>query len=106
MRLTMFISLILRQHHFSHRFGEKAIMGRTLQTTNQLILNEIANFNNFRRALRMDDQKLFDAVFAAARQHTAAISMADHALPFESVLLAVLIEQQRRIEQLESRLDG
>jgi hypothetical protein len=80
-------------------------MGRTLATANQLILNEIANFNNFRRALRADDQRLFDAVFAAARQHTAAISMADHALPFESVLLAILIEQQRRIEQLERQLD-
>lgn len=80
-------------------------MGRTLQTANQLILNEMANFNNFRRALRASDQKLFDAVFAAARQHTAAISMADHALPFESVLLAILIEQQRRIEQLETRLN-
>ncbi len=80
-------------------------MGRTLATTNQLILNEIASFNNFRRALRADDQKLFDAVFAAARQHTAAISLADHALPFESVLLAILIEQQRRIEQLENRVN-
>lgn len=79
-------------------------MGRTLATANQLILDEIANFNNFRRALRADDQKLFDAVFAAARQHTAAISLADHALPFESVLLAVLIEQQRRIERLEAHL--
>lgn len=81
-------------------------MGRTLQTTNQLILQEIANFNNFRRALRVEDQKLFDALFAAARQHTAAISLADHALPFESVLLAILIEQQRRIEKLETRLNG
>ena len=81
-------------------------MGRTLQTTNQLILTEITNFRNFRRALRADDQKLFDTLFAAARQHTAAISMADHALPFESVLLAILIEQQRRIEQLESQLNG
>lgn len=81
-------------------------MGRTLATTNQLILNEIASFNNFRRALRADDQKLFDAVFAAARQHTAAISLADHALPFESVLLAILIEQQRRIEQLENKANG
>ncbi|MFQ5399276.1 MAG: hypothetical protein ACE5E7_06715 [Anaerolineae bacterium] len=81
-------------------------MGRTLQTTNQLILNEIANFRNFRRALRADDQKRFDALFAAARRHTAAISMADHALPFESVLFAILLEQQRRIEQLEARLNG
>jgi integral membrane sensor domain MASE1 len=81
-------------------------MGRTLQTTNQLILQEIANFNNFRRALRAEDQKLFDALFAAARLHTAAISMADHALPFESVLLAILIEQQRHIEQLKTQLNG
>ena len=79
-------------------------MGRTLQTTNQLILTEITNFRNFRRALRADDQKLFDTLFAAARQHTAAISMADHALPFESVLLAILIEQQKRIEALEREI--
>jgi len=81
-------------------------MGRTLQTTNQLILNEAANFNNFKRALRVDDQKLFDALFAQARQHTAAISMADHALPFESILLAMLIEQQRQIEALQKKLDA
>jgi hypothetical protein len=79
-------------------------MGRTLQTTNQLIRDEMSNFNNFRRALRVDDQKLFDILFAYALQHTAAISLADHALPFESVLLAILIEQQRQIEQLEFRL--
>lgn len=77
-------------------------MGRTLATTNQLILNELSSFANFRRALRPAEQARFDALFAAARQHTAAISLADHALPFESILLAMLIEQQRRIEQLEA----
>lgn len=81
-------------------------MGRTLQTTNQLIHNEISNFNNFRRALHVDDQKRFDTLFAHALQHTAAISLADHALPFESMLLAILIEQQRQIEQLESSLNS
>ena len=34
----------------------------------------------------------------------AAISLADHALPFESVLLAMLIEQQHQIEQLQAQL--
>lgn len=80
-------------------------MGRTVATTNQVILGEIAKFNNFRRALRLADQQLFDVLFANARQHTAAISLADHALPFESILLAMLIEQQRKIAQLEQRLD-
>lgn len=79
-------------------------MGRTLQTTNQLIRNEQAAFGNFRRALHPADQKLLDTLFAAARQHTAAISLADHALPLESMLLAMLLEQQRRIERLEQQL--
>lgn len=79
-------------------------MGRTLQTTNQLILAEQAAFANFRRALRAADQHLLDDLFAAARQHTAAISLADHALPLESMLLAMLLEQQRRIERLEQQL--
>jgi len=77
-------------------------MGRTLATTNQTILKEMASFNNFRRALRPPDQARLDTLFAGARQHTAAISLADHALPFEAILLAMLLEQQRRIEQLEA----
>lgn len=79
-------------------------MGRTLQTTNQLILTEQAAFANFRRALRPADQELLDALFAAARQHTAAISLADHALPLESMLLAMLLEQQRRLQEQQRRL--
>lgn len=81
-------------------------MGRTLQTTNQIILSEQAQFANFRRALRQADQALFDQLFAHARQHTAAISLADHALPFESILLAMMLEQQRQIQALQARLDG
>ena len=75
-------------------------MGRTVQTANQVILNEQAAFADFRRALRREDQRLFDAMFAAARKHTAAISQAGHALPFEAILLAMLLEQAREIERL------
>jgi len=76
-------------------------MGRTLQTTNQTILNEQTAFANFRRTLRREDQYLFDALFAGARKHTAAISQANHALPFEAILLAMLIEQAREIARLK-----
>ena len=79
-------------------------MGRTLQTTNQIILNEQTAFANFRRTLRREDQHLFDLLFAQARQHTAAISQANHALPFEAILLAMLIEQMREIERLKQQL--
>ena len=76
-------------------------MGRTVQTANQVILNEQVSFADFRRALRREDQRLFDALFAAARKHTAAISQAGHALPFEAILLAMLLEQAREIERLQ-----
>ncbi len=80
-------------------------MGRTLSTTNQIILEEQTAFANFRRTLRRADQRHFDALFAATRLHTAAISQANHALPFEAVLLAMLLEQQKQIDHLEKRLN-
>lgn len=76
-------------------------MGRTLQTTNQIVLNEQQAFNKFRRTLRREDQQLFDSLFAGARKHIAAISQANHALPFEAILLAMLLEQAREIERLK-----
>lgn len=81
-------------------------MGRTVQTINQVIQQEEAAFARFRRTLRQQDQHLFDALFAGARKHTAAISQANHALPFEAILLAMLLEQARQIEALKRQLDG
>ena len=51
-------------------------MGRTVKTTNLILQQEKAAFNNFRRTLRRADQALFDNLFAYASKHTAAISMA------------------------------
>jgi len=77
-------------------------MGRTLQTANQIILDEQKSFRNFKGALRRQDQLMFEALFAKARNYTAAISQANHALPFEAILLAMLLEQQREIERLKN----
>ena len=79
-------------------------MGRTLQTTNQIIQQEEIAFARFRRTLRRQDQATFDTLFAAARLHTAAISQANHSLPFEAILLAITLEQQKEIERLKQLL--
>lgn len=81
-------------------------MGRTLQTANQIIQREEKAFGQFRRALRRADQERLDTLFALARRHTAAISQANHALPFEAVLLAMVLEQARQLDELQRRLDG
>lgn len=80
-------------------------MGRTITTTTQIIQKEETAFANFRRTLRRDEQIVFDGLFAAARKHTAAISQASHALPFEVILLAMLLEQAGEIERLKRRLN-
>ena len=81
-------------------------MGRTLRTANQIILHEEQAFSQFRRALRQADQVRLDTLFALARRHTAAISQANHALPFEAILLAMVLEQARQIEALQRKRDG
>lgn len=80
-------------------------MGRTVRTANQVILDEQQAFASFRRALRKEDQRIFDALFAGARRHTAAISQAAHALPFEAILLAMVVEQAKEIDRLKRLLN-
>ncbi|MEN4099395.1 MAG: hypothetical protein ROW52_05685 [Anaerolineaceae bacterium] len=80
-------------------------MGRTLPSITQLFLNEQESFTRFRRALRRADQKAFDDLFAAARQHLAAAAYASHALPFEIFLLAMLLEEHKEVIRLRSMLE-
>ncbi len=80
-------------------------MGRTLPSFTQLILNEQNALAKFRRALRKDDQRAFDDLFRAARYHVAAAAYASHLLPFEMMLLAMLIEEHKRVQHLEIVLE-
>jgi hypothetical protein len=80
-------------------------MGRSVRTANQVIIDEQQAFADFRRTLRREDQRIFDALFAGARRHTAAISQAVHALPFEAILLAMVMEQAKEIDRLRRLLD-
>jgi hypothetical protein len=81
-------------------------MGRTLPTTTQIILEEQQTFLGFRRGLRREDQIIFDELFARARKHIMAINQADHVLPFEAILLAILVELMHDVKALEERVGG
>jgi len=81
------------------------LMGRTLPTTTQIIQDEQRAFNNFRRALRKEDQLIFDELFARARKHIMAINQADHALPFEAILLAMLLEVMQEMVAIKRQVE-
>ena len=81
-------------------------MGRTLATSTQLFQEEQAALSRFRRALRREDQLVMDDLFAAAHRHLAAASFAAHISPFETLLLAMLIEEHKAMLSLRRRLEG
>ncbi len=80
-------------------------MGRTLPTISQAFQEEQSNFASFRRALRKTDQLVLDELFALARRHLAAAAYAANALPMETFLLAMLLEQQKEIHRLKDDLE-
>ena len=81
-------------------------MGRTTQTMTQLVAQEEVYWAPFRRALRREDQEVFDRLFAAARHHSAPAHYASHATPFDSMLLAMLLEAMKMIETLRQRINA
>jgi hypothetical protein len=76
-------------------------MGRTLPSITQAFLQEQESFSRFRRALRRSDQNVLDDLFSSAHQHLAAAAYAAHPLPFETFLLAMLLEEHKRLIRLE-----
>ena len=79
-------------------------MGRTTPTATMLIQYEQQSWSNFRKALRKEDQDIFDEMFTNAHKHLPSISFQARPIPFESILLSMLIEQTKYIKRLEERL--
>lgn len=80
-------------------------MGRTLASITQAFLDEESSFSKFRRALRRSDQLVLDDLFASARQHLAAAAYASHALPFETILLCMLLEEHKEVIRLRQFME-
>ena len=78
-------------------------MGRTLPTFNMYLEQEIAQWAPFRRALRREDRESFDRLFVMAKRHMAEAAMVARPIPFDALVMAVLLEQQKEIEQLRER---
>ncbi len=81
-------------------------MGRTMPSITQAFIEEEQAFNRFRRALRRTDQQALDDLFASARQHLAAAAYASHALPMETFLLSMLLEQHKEVLRLRTQLEA
>jgi hypothetical protein len=81
-------------------------MGSVTPTITDLLHSEQENLARFRRALRREDQIVFDSLFAAAYKHRAAAAHAGHLLPFETFLLSMQLENHKEILHLREEMDA
>jgi hypothetical protein len=81
-------------------------MGRTLPPFSQLIEAERRRWAPFRRALPKEDQAAFDRLFDCAKRHVQAGVMVSRPWPFETMVMAVLLEHQKRLEELVRQLEA
>ena len=79
-------------------------MGRTVPTFTNLIDYEVQSWSKYRRGLPQNDQELFDEVFRAAKRQLASNFYAMRTIPFESIIMSIVVEQQKLIRQLEDRI--
>ncbi|MCE9600025.1 MAG: hypothetical protein K8S54_18840 [Spirochaetia bacterium] len=79
-------------------------MGRThLPYSMQIELID-SRFKNLRRALRKEDQKVFDRLLRYARMQVQAGAMASNPNPFDSMALTMLIEIQKQLDTNQAEL--
>lgn len=81
-------------------------MGRTVPTFTMVIQQEMAGWSKFRRGLRKEDQESLDELFRAARMQLASSAYAARPIPFESIVMSMLLAQQKMIKDLQQQLDG
>ena len=79
-------------------------MGRTVPTFTNIIDSELASWSKFRRGLRKEDQECFDEVFRAAKLHLAENFYAMRAIPFESIMMSIVVEQRKLIKSLQDKI--
>lgn len=80
-------------------------MGRTVPTFTNIIDNELASWSKFRRGLHKEDQELFDEVFRAAKVHLAENFYAMRTIPFESIMMSIVLEQRKLIRKMQDRIE-
>jgi len=84
---------------------EDYVMGKTLPPFSQLIEYERRRWAPFKRALPKADQPLFDRLFDCAKLHIQAGVMVARPWPFETIVMAIVLEQQKRVEEMVRRLE-
>jgi len=79
-------------------------MGRTVLPFSRVLEQEVQEWRKFRRGLRKEDQQFLDRLFEEARLHVQAGVYASRPWPFETILISVLLEHEKALVELRSKI--
>ncbi len=79
-------------------------MGRTVMPYCWVMESERRRLLPFRKALSKEDQQAFDRLFDRAKMHTSAGVYMANPWPMETILLSIVLEQGKVIEQILEKL--
>jgi hypothetical protein len=81
-------------------------MGMEGLSFSQILEQEIQEWEKFRRALRKEDQQFLDRLFEKAMLHVEAGVLASRPWPFETILISILLEHEKVLAELKSKLNA
>ena len=79
-------------------------VGRTVPSFRPALEHEIESWKDFKRALRPQDQEIFDKLMNFARIHADAGSLSARPMLSEVLFMSFALEQEKKIENLENRI--
>jgi hypothetical protein len=79
-------------------------MGRTVPSFRPALEHEIESWKDFKRALRPEEQKIFDKLMNFARIHADAGSLSARPMLSEVLFISFAVEQEKKIEALEEKV--
>ncbi len=80
-------------------------MGRTVETFTMVIQEQRSRWKKFREALRKEDQEVLDELFRAPKIHLAACAYAVTPIPFENIVMSMLVEERKKTIALQGAVD-
>jgi hypothetical protein len=80
-------------------------MGRTVETFTVVIQEQRTLWKKFREALRKEDQQVLDELFRAPKIHLAACAYDVKPIPFENVVMSMLVEEHKKAVALQEIVD-
>jgi hypothetical protein len=79
-------------------------LGKTVESYRIALDKELQEWSGFAKALRSDDSAAFEQIMDICRNYASAGSNATRPVVFESMVMCVLLHQQKMLNRLEKGL--